>query len=339
MHRPLQTGRLLLALLLIVCAPPVPAAFDDTAVAHFDYPDWFKTTFLDLRDDLADARAAGKRGILLFFSTAGCSYCKQMLDGSFQDPAFAGRVRAHYDVIGLEIFSDSEITDWSGDRRTLSEFARQQGVQFTPTLVFLDLDGRRLLRLVGYYETAYLERALDYLDNQPGSQTALRQRLDDRGRSASPTAANAALVPDTLFADPPHQLDRSRHPAQRPLLVLFDGIGCLACTRFHRQVLAEPEIREALQAFDVVRLDTDDDRARLVAPDGSVKTAATWHREMGFSRRPALAVFDENGRQLLTTDAVVQRGRFAALLSYVSTRAYEKGWTFQRHARNQRIGQ
>ena len=84
-------------------------------------------------------------------------------------------------------------------------------------------------------------------------------------------------------------------------------------------------------------LDARDNAARLVAPDGRVTTAAVWHRDLGFSRLPALAVFDEHGRRLIATDAQLQRGRFAKLLSYVRARAYERGWSFQRCARNESI--
>jgi thioredoxin-related protein len=254
-----------------------------------------------------------------------------MLDRSFADPDFSARLRERYDVIGLEIFSDTEITDWRGQTRRLSGFAKSQGAQFSPTLVFLDLDGRRLLRLVGYYDTAFLEHALDYLDNGAFATVSLR---DWRAAAAGPATQAEPLVEDALFARPPYQLDRRHHPAQMPLLVLFENSGCSPCRDFHRDVLSQPSIRRMLAGFDVVRLDSDDTARRLVAPDGRVWTPAAWHRELGFSRLPALAVFDEQGQPVVQTDAVVLRGRFGKLLDYVRERAYEKGWSVQRYARS-----
>ena len=315
------------------------AGFDDTAVARFSYPDWFRTSFYDLGDDLADAREHGKSGILLFFSTSGCSYCKKMLDGSFAAPAFAARLRERYDVIGLEIFSDSEITDWAGRTRSLSDFARAQGVQFSPTLMFLDLDGRRQLRLVGYYDTAFLFDVLEYLDSGAAARLSLRDWRAAAARLAAPEEQTEPLITDPLFAKPPYQLDRRHIPAGHPLMVLFAGNGCVPCADFHREVLSEPAIRDALDEFEVVRLDTDDDTGRLVAPDGRIWTAAAWHRELGFSRLPAFAVFDEQGKLLLQTDALVLRGRFDRMLSYVLQRVYEEGWSFQRYARSESIRQ
>jgi thioredoxin-related protein len=328
-----------MAMLLLASGAGTAAGFDDTAVARFSYPDWFKTTFYDLGDDLADAREAGKSGILLFFTTTGCSYCKKMLDGSFADPLFAAGLRERYDVIGLEIFSDSEITDWAGQTRSLSDFARAQGVQFSPTLVFLDLDGRRLLRLVGYYDTAFLKDALAYLDSGAATRLSLRDWRAAAARLAAPEKQTEPLITDPLFANPPYQLDRRHIPAGQPLMVLFAEKGCVPCTDFHHGVLSEPAIRDALDEFEVVRLDTDDDTGRLVAPDGRIWTAAAWHHELGFSRLPAFAVFDEQGKLLVQTDALVLRGRFDRMLSYVLQRVYEKGWSFQRYARSESIRQ
>lgn len=332
-----QPHHLAAALLFLAFTDPAPASFDDSAVARFDYPTWFKTTFYDLEDDLADAREAGKRGIVLFYSTVGCSYCKQMLEGSFAEPGFAARLHERYDVVGLEIFSDSEITDWNGETRTLSEFAKDQGVQFSPTLAFHDTDGRRLLRLVGYYDTRFLNNALDYLDSGAAAKMSLREWLD-RGDGASPAGTRSTqLTGDPLFASPPYQLDRSRQAAERPLLVLFEGSDCMPCADFHSQVLSEPAIRAALGNFELVRLDAGNDSSRLITPDGSAVTASAWHRALGFSHLPAIAVFDEEGREVVQTDALVLRGRFTNLLNYVLDRAYLRGWSYQRYARSESI--
>ena len=39
--------------------------FDDSEIKHIDYPDWFQETpFLDLADELKDARVNGKKGLM-----------------------------------------------------------------------------------------------------------------------------------------------------------------------------------------------------------------------------------------------------------------------------------
>ena len=44
---------------------------------YHDKPDWFKNSFLDIREDVADAKAAGKR-LVLYFYQDGCPYCKKL---------------------------------------------------------------------------------------------------------------------------------------------------------------------------------------------------------------------------------------------------------------------
>ena len=59
--------------------------FDDSQVVSVEYPSWFKASFMDLRDDLAEARDDGKMGLMLLFGTSGCSYCKAFVRQSLSD--------------------------------------------------------------------------------------------------------------------------------------------------------------------------------------------------------------------------------------------------------------
>ena len=70
------------------------------------YPEWFKQSFYDLQDDLQDALVNGKHGVAVFFSEKSCSYCKAMVERTFQQPDIAQRLSQNYDVVGLDVFSD-----------------------------------------------------------------------------------------------------------------------------------------------------------------------------------------------------------------------------------------
>ncbi|MEA3276805.1 MAG: hypothetical protein U9Q81_16225 [Pseudomonadota bacterium] len=48
-----------------------------------------------------------------------------------------------------------------------------------------------------------------------------------------------------------------------------------------------------------------------------------------------MVFFDESGRQVLQTDALVLKSRMMNSLGFVAERAYEDGWTYQRFARSQ----
>jgi thioredoxin-related protein len=327
----------LIGLLLGLVVSPAHA-FDDGAVTPFQHPAWFKQSFYDLRDDLDEARRAGKRGVALFFTTQGCAYCRRMLQTTFADPKFIDRMGDAFDVISLEMFADTEITDWRGDTLRIKRFAVREGAQFSPTLIFYDTAGRRLLRLVGYYPARHLHLALDYLADPLGSAQSFRAWLAQRRQAERVVEADTAgAAEDALFTPPPYQLDRSRFMAQQPLLVIFNARDCTACSDFREQVLSEPAVGEALGELSVVYLDTGDTTTPLVTPDGKVTTPAAWHHELDLTRLPALVWFDERGNTVLKTDALVLKARFTNALGYVKDRAYARGLTFQRYARTQRL--
>lgn len=119
--------------------------------------------------------------------------------------------------------------------------------------------------------------------------------------------------------------------------MIFEADGCEDCAELHQQVLSLPEVRGLLERFDVVRLDAGDATTAVIAPDGSRTTPADWYARSGLSRLPALLFFEEGGKEVLRTDALVLRQRMMNSLLYTLERAYEKQWTYQRFARSKSI--
>ena len=327
--RCLRVGLTVTTLWLLATASAAVGAiddFDDGAIYQVRYPAWFKDSFLNLREDADEARDAGKQGLFVFFSTQGCSYCHLFIETSLADTSITERLRKHFDSIGLEIFSDAELTDFAGKQTRVKSFASEQGVQFAPTLLFFDNEGTPLLRLTGYYEPERFAAVLDYLIDGHHRQQGLREFLTER---AAPIGV-AGLPADALFAEPPYALDRSRIPARRPLLVLFEGAPCARCSRFHDEVLGDGPTRERLAGFDVVRLDVGDAAGERTDPQ-------SWYTALGFTELPALVFFDESGVQVLATDALVLKSRMNNAIGFVEDRAYEQGWNYQRYARGQAL--
>lgn len=102
-------------------------------------PAWLRETFKDLREDLAEANAEGKR-LMLIYEQRGCIYCTEMHEKVFTDPAIEALIRAHYFVVQLNLFGDVEVTDFDGTVLSEKEMAMRWGVMFTPTLIFLPED-------------------------------------------------------------------------------------------------------------------------------------------------------------------------------------------------------
>lgn len=102
-------------------------------------PDWLRETFKDLREDLAEANAEGKR-LLLTIEQRGCIYCTEMHEKVYPDPKVQALIREHYFVVQINLFGDVEVTDFDGTVLAEKDMAVRWGVMFTPTMIFLPED-------------------------------------------------------------------------------------------------------------------------------------------------------------------------------------------------------
>lgn len=325
---------------LITATLPINASefdLDDSTIKHIEYPGWFKTSFLDLGDDVDEARNTGKLGLMLLFTTEGCSYCDVFIRKSLGDPELAALTQKSFDSIGFEIFDDSEITAPDGMTMPIKQFANQVGAEYSPTLVFLNTDGEMLLKVVGYQSPQRFRILLDFFRDGHYQTSSLSDYATQLKKSRIQQTIYKPMRDDSLFSKPPYMLDRSKISAEMPLLVLFEAENCEACDQFHDQVLADVSIRKLLDKFEVVQLDANDNSTPLISPNGDKSTPKKWFNETGMQQLPAMLFFNESGNEVLRTDAMVLNQRMDNSLNYVLEKAYEMGWTYQRFARTKSI--
>jgi len=105
---------------------------------------WFATTFRDIKEDMATAKAEGKR-LALIFEQRGCIYCRQIHEQILTDPEVRDFVKANYMVVQYNLYGDEEVTDLDGETLTEKTAARKWRVTFTPTIYFLpeEADGNK----------------------------------------------------------------------------------------------------------------------------------------------------------------------------------------------------
>jgi thioredoxin-related protein len=310
--------------------------FADDAIVDISHPEWFKHSFYNLPDDLDEAQANGKQGIMLFMSTRRCSYCKVFLDRVLSDPDIKRRVQSNYDVIGLEILSDLEIVDVDGESYRVKEFVTRVKAAFTPTLIFYGTDGQLQLKIVGYYPQAKFKRVLDYLEGKNYRKEMLREYLS-RTESSKPDPAAQMIVDRELFSQAPHILDRRAANAQQQLMVVFDRSNCEACERLHRQVLSDKSIRKLIGQFEAIQLDISDKEQRIITPEGEGLSPMQWYQRLNLSYTPAIVFFDEAGQEVLRLDSETLRYRMEGTLQLVLERAYENDAQLQRWRREKAI--
>jgi thioredoxin-related protein len=333
MTRPRFYHQIATAILFLLFVPLLTAAkdFDDGVISHIDYPDWFRETFYDLDEEIATAAAEGKQGLMILFTTEGCSYCGRFIDVSLGNPELAARVQQDFVAVGMEIFDDEMMTSPDGESMPIKVFAKNQGAEFAPTLLFIDTGGQRVLRIPGYQTPQRFGIILDYVSGGHYKTASLRDYYQSLITAAKPALE---LIDDPLFVTPPYRLAPGNG---KPTMVLLEKSGCADCNAFHEKVLTIGTVRESLEKFNVVRLDIEDAATPVILPDGSRTTPAAFYSDSAMNRVPALMFYDDSGKKALETDALVLESRMMNSINYTLEKAHEKEWTYQRFARTQAI--
>ena len=117
-------------------------------------------------DFAADARAAAESRvpILVFYTRDGCSWC-EMARRSYLRPLAGDTQRVMIREVAVDK-TRQRLNGFDGRRTTHAAFARERRVKLTPTLDFLDADGRRLVEpMVGVslpdFYGVFIDRAID----------------------------------------------------------------------------------------------------------------------------------------------------------------------------------
>lgn len=127
----------------------------------------------DLRPLLA-AVARQRQPLLLFFTTPGCPFCRQVRSGYLRPRAVDGPAAIGVVIREVEITSNRRLRDRDGQWLTESELASRYGVKMVPHLELVDARGERLVKpLIGVGSANFYESYL---------QSAIAEATDRLGR-------------------------------------------------------------------------------------------------------------------------------------------------------------
>ena len=121
---------------LVALALATPLLAQDLGDDGLHKQPWMRETFKDLRADLAEAAAEGRR-LVIFFEQRGCIYCRAMHEEVFADPEISDYIGAHFFVVQLNLHGDVEVTDFDGESLSEKDMARKWRVMFTPSILFM----------------------------------------------------------------------------------------------------------------------------------------------------------------------------------------------------------
>lgn len=318
-------------LLLLLCALPLAAWAQQPSPHAIDIPRWFSLSLLDFKDEIPEAARAGKR-VMVYFGQDGCPYCKALMQTNFAPGPIATKVQQHFVSIAINIWGDSEVTWIDGRRFTEKTLARELKVQFTPTLLFFDTDGRQALRVNGYHAPERFGPIVDYVVERQDRQQSLAEYLDGRVREP----ALAPKAPRPYVNTPPTQLARAGR--RKPLAVLFESPSCKTCAELHDLAFARDSMRKLLQRFDVASIQPGAAQA-LVAPDGRRSDTRAFARDLQVGLYPTVVFFDERGQEAFRFDGYMRPFHTESAFDYVASGAYRTEPQFQRfvQARAERL--
>ncbi len=316
--------------------------FNDNFVGKIKYPAWFhQSDFLNYQEDLSEAVQQGKKGAFLLFTTQGCPYCDKFINLSLGNAEIAKKVQQDFMPTGLEIFNDIEITNFNGEEMPAKDFAKKTGVQFTPTLIFYDKQGKQVFQAIGYQSPEQFKHILNYVADEHYHTQNLHSYIKQQPKKAyQPSMADQLIsglyeetVATTLFDSQQVNFDPKTQASPRPLVVLFEEDNCQDCVDFHENILPIKAVRQLLKQFHVVKFNANDNKTALTNPDKTATTPAQWVKALNFQHFPALVFFDKTGRQVLQTDALLRKKRMLYSCQYVLENAFDKGWSYQRFGR------
>ncbi len=110
---------------------------------------FLKMSFLNLKEDLEDAKREGKY-LFLMFHQEGCPFCDKMYRITFQDPKVKEYFTKHFYMVLIDIKGANPLTTIDGKEMTEKEFSHKKRVRATPLFIFLDQDGKEILKMVGF---------------------------------------------------------------------------------------------------------------------------------------------------------------------------------------------
>ena len=291
---------------------------------YVEKPNWFKNSFLDLREDVEDATSENKR-LFIYFYQDGCPYCAKLLRDNFSQKDITDKTQQYFDVIAVNMWGDRELTDLDGHTLTEKTFAEKMRVMFTPTIIILDESGKQKIRINGYYYPQKFSAALDFA-RKGGPENI---RFSEYFKSKDHQRASGKLNTANFLLSPPYNL-KNLLQAEKPLMVLFEQKVCKTCDEQHSDIFKRKESQEQLKRFNIVRLDMWADTP-LIDTMGNKTTAMAYAKSLNVIYAPSMVFFNQMGKEVFRTEAYLKSFHIQSILDYVASDAYLTQPNFQRY--------
>lgn len=148
--------------------------------------EWFLESFLDLGEDLDEAKANGKR-FAIMWELKGCPYCKETHFVNFADPEINAYVRDNFEILQLNYLGSRLVTDFDGEELEERELREKYGIRFTPSFQFFpessdeigDETGQaaETARMPGYFKPDHFIAMFRFIEEKAYERQTFRDYL------------------------------------------------------------------------------------------------------------------------------------------------------------------
>lgn len=295
-----------------------------------EYPAWFKDSFLNLQEDISEAKKNNKR-VLLMFTQDNCPYCSALVERNLSQRDIETTLKTKFDVVAINLWGDREVVSLDGTPHTEKSYAQSLKIQFTPSLLFFDEAGQVILRLNGYVPPARFQAALDWVSGHQEKSIAFRDFVAAReapSQASGKQSVSGGMIKQDFFLKQTSDLRRHGKSA-RPLAVFFEQKDCPDCDVLHRRVLTDPETRGVIARFDNVQLDMWS-RELITTPEGKRMSIRDWVRQLGVNYAPGIVLFDNTGKEIIRWESSFRVFHTMGMFDYVASGEHLKEPNFQR---------
>jgi thioredoxin-related protein len=136
--------KVLIAAVLLLAGMNVGIAETRDAEKNF-----FDAKLGDFKSELAVAKKAGKKGIVLMYELDDCPFCFRMKQTVLNQSEVQDYYHQYFLIFPVDIKGDIDMVDFKGKHTTEKAFGLEQRIYGTPVFDFFDLDGNPIVRFPG----------------------------------------------------------------------------------------------------------------------------------------------------------------------------------------------
>lgn len=292
------------------------------------HPSWFKESFLDLEEDIAEATEDDKR-LVVYFWQPGCPYCDQLWSDNFAEKSVVDEFRENFEIVALNMWGDREIVSVGGSEYSEKTFAEALGIKYTPTLLFFDENRKVIHQLNGYVPVDNFRKSMTYVSGKHEKESSFSEFSDIEKKNYEKMTG---LNNHDFFIQPTFNLLKKENDAfdKEYTAVFFEEENCQNCDLLQEKTLTDPATLTLAKQFNAVKLDRNSNTG-VITPTGEKITAKQWATSLGIEYLPAMIFFDSLGNQVMRIDTQLRTFHVQSVFDYVLSGSYLTETNFQRY--------